>query len=151
MARLTGHAVTNRTRGFDMANTLLSRPVKCKHCKADSLSILHMRIERSGAETFCRTCSACGRYAPDGGAVWVGRDAVYSHLSQPEIDGLPVIRPDYSLRCAVCGARGVEEHHWAPQAMFDNPNEWPRDYLCKKHHDEWHLKVTPQLVGGFHD
>ena len=53
-------------------------------------------------------------------------------------------------RCAKCGVRGAEEHHWAPQAMFgkDEANRWPKDFLCKPCHDEWHLKVTPQLVTG---
>jgi hypothetical protein len=27
----------------------------------------------------------------------------------------------------------------------------PKDFLCKACHDEWHRKVTPQLVGGYHD
>jgi hypothetical protein len=56
-------------------------------------------------------------------------------------------------RCARCGRRGAEEHHWSPRAIFgkDEAETWPKDFLCKACHDEWHLKVTPQLVGGYHD
>ena len=53
-------------------------------------------------------------------------------------------------RCARCGSRGAEEHHWAPQAIFgkDEANRWPKDFLCKPCHDEWHRLVTPELVTG---
>jgi hypothetical protein len=50
-------------------------------------------------------------------------------------------------RCARCGARDVELHHWAPRAMFgEEADRWPQDYLCHDHHAEWHRTVTPGLV-----
>lgn len=61
---------------------------------------------------------------------------------------LPVLMPDFTDRCAVCGSRGAERHHWAPKAIFgtNECEQWPKDYLCKKCHDKWHKLVTPQLV-----
>jgi hypothetical protein len=26
-------------------------------------------------------------------------------------------------------------------------DQWPKDYLCKACHDQWHRMVTPKLVG----
>ena len=56
-------------------------------------------------------------------------------------------------RCAKCGARGAERHHWAPRAIFgqDAAETWPKDFLCLACHEEWHRLVTPQWVGGYHD
>jgi hypothetical protein len=47
--------------------------------------------------------------------------------------------------CARCGAIGTEEHHWAPKAFFEDAEEWPKSYLCKKCHDLWHLTLTIPL------
>lgn len=62
-----------------------------------------------------------------------------------DIDTLPVFA-DYSLNnepCAVCGARGTELHHWAPKELFpDDFEQWPKAYLCPKHHQEWHNRIT---------
>lgn len=53
---------------------------------------------------------------------------------------------DYSLNnppCARCGVLGTELHHWAPRELFpDDFGAWPTTYLCPKHHQEWHNKVT---------
>lgn len=43
--------------------------------------------------------------------------------------------------CARCGAtEGVEEHHWAPVAVFGwaEANKWPLGYLCRPCHRTWH-------------
>lgn len=55
---------------------------------------------------------------------------------------------DYSLNnppCKRCGAIGTELHHWAPKELFEDAEEWPTAYLCPKHHQEWHNKVTNKL------
>jgi hypothetical protein len=70
-------------------------------------------------------------------------------LAKIEIDDLPVI-DNFSGRevCAVCGSPFTERHHWAPRYLFsDDCERWPKDYLCKEHHDLWHQTVTPKMRG----
>lgn len=41
--------------------------------------------------------------------------------------------------CERCGAHtGVEEHHWAPRALFDDADLWPTSWLCPSCHLRWH-------------
>jgi hypothetical protein len=43
--------------------------------------------------------------------------------------------------CERCGAtEGVEEHHWAPVAVFGVPEaeKWPLALLCRSCHVRWH-------------
>lgn len=42
--------------------------------------------------------------------------------------------------CAVCGSSdGVEEHHWAPYAIFGAESDsWPTSPLCVRCHMRWH-------------
>ena len=46
-------------------------------------------------------------------------------------------------RCSVCGKAGpVEEHHFAPRALFGADAEaWPVVDLCTSCHDRWHRLV----------
>lgn len=47
-------------------------------------------------------------------------------------------------KCAVCGADGAENHHWAPFHIFgDEADKWPQSYLCPSCHKRWHDLVTP--------
>ena len=64
-----------------------------------------------------------------------------------EWDKLPLLK-NLSLSsepCVVCGINGTELHHFAPRYLFENADSWPTAYLCKKHHEEWHNKVTPNM------
>jgi hypothetical protein len=67
-----------------------------------------------------------------------------------DLSAVPVVVEAEAKRCARCGARGAEEHHWAPQAKFgkEEADRWPKDFLCKACHDKWHRLVTPELVRG---
>ena len=48
--------------------------------------------------------------------------------------------------CEHCGAiEHLEEHHWAPRHMFDDPDSWPRSMLCRHCHTTWHARVTPVM------
>lgn len=62
------------------------------------------------------------------------------------LNGLREVAIHQLDRCARCGSRGAERHHWAPQSMFSDPDAWPTDMLCSTCHREWHLIVTPGLV-----
>lgn len=55
------------------------------------------------------------------------------------------IEDDYSEnnpKCARCGGRGTQLHHWAPKELFEDAEDWPQAYLCRIHHKEWHDKLT---------
>jgi hypothetical protein len=41
--------------------------------------------------------------------------------------------------CARCGATtGTELHHWAPSAIFNDADLWPKSWLCLDCHRIWH-------------
>lgn len=51
-----------------------------------------------------------------------------------------------SVPCERCGERGgTEEHHWAPEHLFDDFDEWPTSFLCRPCHTYWHRIVTPNM------
>lgn len=66
------------------------------------------------------------------------------------VRGLPIVE-DYAgiyARCIVrgCGSDEVEWHHFGPQAIFEEEaDKWGIVALCRKHHQEWGERVTPQL------
>lgn len=55
-----------------------------------------------------------------------------------DIDGLPLLGDYRGSLCIRCGALGAEMHHWAPQALFDDADDWPIDPLCPSCHARWH-------------
>lgn len=69
------------------------------------------------------------------------------HLPAEILAGIGV-GDDYSLNnppCKRCGAMGTQLHHWAPKELFEDAEQWPQDYLCKKCHTRWHLVVTTKF------
>lgn len=49
-------------------------------------------------------------------------------------------------KCVVCGNKDVELHHFAPVHLFGSEAEkWPKAYLCRLHHKQWHDLVTPNM------
>ena len=121
----------------------------CKaRCNAGTTAHLHRRIMENGSEHFCWVCAACGGYDPfrDSG-VFIPKAKVIAFLSEAQIESLPIIMPNSSTRCVVCGSRQTELHHWSPRGISgDECERWPKDYLCVPCHQLWHRKVTPQLV-----
>lgn len=115
----------------------------CKQCKASTRAKLHLRILCSGAEVFSWVCSTCEAFAPFGGDIFIDSDKVFEKLTKTQIQELPVMMiPSYG-RCARCGNRGTEEHHWAPKEIFgDKADSWPTDRLCLPCHIEWHEKMN---------
>jgi len=118
----------------------------CVQCKVDTLFLLHRQLFMNGSDHFLWVCSVCNRKNPDNKSLYIAREKIEAHLSAADIDNLPIIMPDLFNRCAVCGSRGTELHHWMPQALSPDANNWPKDYLCKQCHDKWHQIVTPGLV-----
>jgi hypothetical protein len=86
--------------------------VVCSSCKTQSGPIAHWRLDRMGVV----------------------------------ISELPVVA-DYRGGLGRCSRRGcdreaVEDHHFAPRAVFgDEADEWPRALLCVGHHSEWHERM----------
>lgn len=118
----------------------------CSNCKTVMPLQLHVQLMHSGAHHFMWICSGCGRH-PGGVPLYVASEKVMAKLSVNQMESLPVLMPGLYNRCAVCGVREAELHHWAPTGIFgEESGKWPQDYLCKKHHDQWHKMVTPQLV-----
>ena len=62
------------------------------------------------------------------------------------ISDLPVIADNRGTlgRCSRrgCEREAVEDHHFAPRAVFgQDADEWPRALLCVEHHIEWHRRM----------
>lgn len=63
---------------------------------------------------------------------------------------LPIVE-DFAgryARCVVegCGSEEVEWNHIAPRAIFGHEaDKWGTVALCRRHHQEWGERVTPQL------
>jgi hypothetical protein len=119
----------------------------CKGCGEMVEAPLWRKFTNSGSETFVRICPVCTKFAPFGGALWIAKDEVYRFFTKTQIEAMPVIMPECSSRCVVCGNRTAELHHWSPKAIFnDEAESWPKDYLCKPCHDKWHRMVTPNIT-----
>lgn len=68
-----------------------------------------------------------------------------AHSKVERIDQLPVERDDTArIRCDHCGhmGGGVERHHWAPRAIFPDPEQWPTANLCRQCHQLWHRTMN---------
>lgn len=116
-------------------------------CKQVTIQEVTARMLKSGAVFYGWRCSVCHRWTPTkSGGSWIAKDDLLARSVVLEL--LPVVM-EQGERCARCGQRGAELHHWSPRAIFgDDADSWPQDYLCKGCHDEWHQRVTPQLVRG---
>lgn len=122
----------------------------CKNCGTVTHWILYRYIRQDESHAYYWACSKCNRQNPDQSRqIWIPNELVESRLDADTLEALPMRRYSMCQRCAVCGKRGAQLHHWSPRAIFgrDEAEQWPQDWLCKEHHDEWHIKVTPQLKG----
>lgn len=121
----------------------------CTNCQCEREVSLHLQICASGAEMFVWVCDTCNLRNPAGDKQYfIPRETVAKHLTDEQIEALPVIMPEGNgARCVRCGRRGAELHHWAPKRIFGVKEswQWPTDYLCKMCHDAWHKLVTPEL------
>lgn len=125
-----------------------SKSGTCRNCKSHTHAVLHVALRQNGSTAYVWICSRCNCQNPYNGKLYIPREEVEKYLTKEQLDALPLMMPRLENRCAKCGARDVELHHWAPTAIFgkDEAELWPKDYLCKNCHDKWHLAVTPQLV-----
>jgi len=121
----------------------------CARCNRSTRQEISRRVAGNGAEHFGWWCLECRWWVQSkGGGIWIDKGLL--ERTGVDLSLAPVVEHLDQPRCARCGARGAEEHHWVPQAMFgaEEANRWPKDFLCKRCHDQWHRLVTPALVRG---
>ena len=100
---------------------------------------LFARVRSNGLKSWQLRCFAC-KYIL-GGAIAYQCVPVQFRMEVPE-----ETRVDPSRPCARCGEweNGVEEHHWAPAAFFEDSEEWPKSDLCPECHRKWHKIMREQ-------
>jgi len=96
------------------------------------------------------------RHKTDGEAKFINHEILKKYII---IEDLPILE-DYSLHTKLlkikceyegCLNTDVELHHWAPRFAFENnADRWPKSYLCRKHHQQWHILVTPKMSKNGH-
>lgn len=115
----------------------------CVQCGSNKTQRVKNRIGNGGYQVF-DLCLACGENAR-GHAVYL------PHSKVGKLDLIPVHK-DYAVQnqpCEVCGKReGTELHHFAPRHIFEDAEQWPQAYLCKAHHDEWHIRMAAHFAEG---
>lgn len=127
---------------MDKLSTFRNRP--CQNCKANTNQELCLRIMANSAQAAGWRCLVCDWWTKSNAGMWIELDLLIEHGINT--DELRVAQVSDQKRCAVCGERGAEEHHWAPRHLFDKDcDKWPKDYLCLRHHNEWHQRVTPNM------
>lgn len=94
--------------------------------------------QANGVRRFQLTCSACDRVC--GGSIALAKLPPHVREAAPLIAN----NIDHAAHCTRCGsaANGVELHHWAPFARFDDFDRWPTSMLCPACHHEWHNKMN---------
>jgi DNA-directed RNA polymerase subunit RPC12/RpoP len=130
-------------------SALTNRVRACQRCKKETQQEVVRILGRSAAVRCVWWCSErLHGSREDGHVADGGRFIAHDKLTANGIDIelLRDVQTQIGPRCARCGARGAEEHHWAPHSMFDDSAAWPTDYLCRDCHARWHQIVTPGLV-----
>ena len=121
----------------------------CPRCGRETRQEISSRLSASHAVHYGWWCLECKGWAPrrNGPGYWIGKEELLR--LNVDLSVVRVVEVADGRRSARCARRGAEEHHWAPRAIFgeEAAKTWPTDFLCKPCHDEWHRKVTPQLVG----
>lgn len=129
-----------------------------------------MTIASNGVRMYHFRCARCRRsHGSSGIATSISHAAAQAWADSNclSLDDVPVWS-DHRDEKKVCAVRGcdsfdVERHHWAPRHLFDDTafvpdgewaeggyywyesELWPVSYLCRKHHQEWHRRVTPNM------
>lgn len=133
-----------------MSVSLATKHGVCRSCNVDQHPVLHRVIGQNGGQHFTWVCCRCNQQGcfstskKDSPPFYISATLIQSHLTPKQIEALPVIMPDASNRCVVCGERKAERHHWAPKEIFgaDEAERWPKDYLCVPCHLKWHDTIN---------
>lgn len=110
--------------------------MKCPRCGTES--VIYRSITRSGSHVVVERCPKCRTNPQKGNAFLPLKNYDWESLPLFEDNSLDV--PPCEVRG--CQNKGAEYHHWAPQHLFDDANDWPTGWLCREHHKEWHEKTN---------
>ena len=123
---------------------------RCQYCSADVVALLARSIKSDGSIGLFWQCQKCEHQLDDeySKGIWINHDLAREKLAGMNltIEDIPIVRYSCGERCARCGSRGTQRHHWATQGLFDDPDSWPTDYLCDSCHKQWHKVVNVQLI-----
>jgi len=118
----------------------------CERCGSKDVKIRRYIIS-NGDTQFRWQCQKCGRCAEKTGQNI--SHTLIRHLAEHygiTISDIP-IAVDYSqdVVCTICGKKGAEVHHWAPQALKDRFGDewtrWPTAHLCRAHHQHYRQRI----------
>jgi hypothetical protein len=128
----------------------IQKSKECHRCGRVVQADLVRKFIANGEVFFSWWCVECQGYIhpQNGGGLWIEKQKVLNALKTRNIDEEDIPIADYScgVRCARCGLRGTDLHHWAPQALFQDADRWPTDYLCRNCHGQWHKIIDPKLI-----
>jgi len=154
-ARQIGTNGTHPFRGVPLSQprcafflTLKEQPVdKCSECGSEELRLGITNIT-SGATVYPIYCADCGEvfakyvkkiiaqeYEKENGPLQYVKTRTAKYIEKKQIQ----------IKCEVCDANEGELHHWAPQYLFQDADNWPTSYLCRACHRKWHDLVTPNM------
>ena len=116
---------------------------KCKKCDSTNIKI-GRAIKSNGSVSYPNYCEDCGTVYP---ACIKKTDAAKLNYEIKDVRYKSDIKGYMNNnKCAVCGNKDVELHHFAPYHLFGSEAErWPTAYLCRFHHKQWHDLVTPNM------
>lgn len=106
-------------------------------CDHHGSTIRGYTTRRNGTVLARVLCLTCGKFGD------VRRDDMAPILDVCLRNDTPL---DKSETCEHCGESGVERHHWAPRAVFNDADDWPTALLCRRCHREWHSAM--RSAGG---
>ncbi len=113
--------------------------MQCFRCGSTGVDF-RKTIMQNGEIHIAAYCLACGRIATKDAYIPKKRFTA-AHIASMTIEN------DYSdgdLVCCVdgCSNSDVEWHHFAPRGLFgDTAEKWPKGWVCRKHHREWHERT----------
>ena len=116
-------------------HALFEKSGECPKCEVRQFFPMQF-VNDGGHITYPLVCALCGYRA----RVMVPKRVI----AQLELEAPELARAWALPHCAVCGALGAEEHHWAPWSKFGEESErWPTSPLCQRCHARWHQVMTP--------
>lgn len=116
----------------------------CEKCGLDEPVELVRTLASNGASLVYWECQQHhGNIRP---AAWIAHKKLLD--KNIDIEDLPIVENyENDHECVVCHKKGCELHHFAPRYIFgaEEAEKWPKEYLCRDHHSQWHDLVTPNM------
>jgi len=113
----------------------------CSHCERNTHQELSKKVLANNKVLVGWWCDGCCNWSEpkNQNGYWIEHDKIIG--CDIDIDSLRIVSQNLTARCARCGIREGELHHWAPKSVFEDADDWPQDYLCVECHKEWHIKT----------